>query len=185
MGKILVAGKRLNLGVRGPGEKFSWRETRSSGTGDSHPGQESFSVSGGEDHIPQSLGTKGNQEGWPSWVECRSVGTGDPHSGVDIFPDLSPRAKPYLLWVKVQLGVALPCHGLWSMGRQGTQSPHSRRRIKSGSCRQRELYFLLLWDFASDPTKVKDDTSCLDVSYGLVLAKSLGTSKMVHLGVFI
>ena len=69
MGKILVAGKRLNLGVRGPGEKFSWRETRSSGTGGSHPGQESFSVSGGEAHIPQSLGTKGNQEGWPSWVE--------------------------------------------------------------------------------------------------------------------
>ena len=51
MGKILVAGKRLNLGVRGPGEKPSWRETRSSGTG------------GGEALIPQSLGTKGNQEG--------------------------------------------------------------------------------------------------------------------------
>ena len=71
------------------------------------------------------------------------------------------------------------------MGRQGTQSPHCRRRIKSGSCRQREPYFLLLLDFESDPTKVKDDTSCLDVSYGLVLAKSLGTSKMAHLGVFI
>ena len=41
MGKILVAGKRLNLGVRGPGEKPSWGETRSSGTGGSHPGQES------------------------------------------------------------------------------------------------------------------------------------------------
>ena len=95
MGKILVAGKRLNLGVRGPGEKFSWRETRSSGTGGSHPGQESLSVSGGEAHIPQSLGTKGNQEGWPSWVEYRSGGTGGPHPGVDIFPDLSPRAKPY------------------------------------------------------------------------------------------
>ena len=40
-GKILVAGKRLNLGVRGPGEKPSWGETRSSGTGGSHPGQES------------------------------------------------------------------------------------------------------------------------------------------------
>ena len=76
-GQILVVGKRLNLGVRGPGEKSgAWRETRSSGTGDSHPGQESFSVSGGEDHIPQSLGTKGNQEGWPSWVEYRSGGTG-------------------------------------------------------------------------------------------------------------
>ena len=40
-GKILVAGKRLNLGVRGPGEKPSWGETRSSDTGGSHPGQES------------------------------------------------------------------------------------------------------------------------------------------------
>ena len=28
-------------------------------------------------------------------MEYRSGGTGDPHSGVDIFPDLSPRAKPY------------------------------------------------------------------------------------------
>ena len=49
-----------------------------------------------------------------------------------------------LLWGKVQLGVALPCHGLWSMGTQGTQSTHSRRRIKLGSCKQRELYLLLL-----------------------------------------
>ena len=41
MCRILVAGKRLNLGVRGPGEKPSLGETRSSGTGGSHPGQES------------------------------------------------------------------------------------------------------------------------------------------------
>ena len=41
MSKILLAGKRLILGVRGPGEKPSWGETRSSGTGGSHPGQES------------------------------------------------------------------------------------------------------------------------------------------------
>ena len=40
-GKILVAGKCLNLGVRGPGEKPSLEETRLSGTGGSHPGQES------------------------------------------------------------------------------------------------------------------------------------------------
>ena len=33
--------------------------------------------------------------GGPSWVEYRSGGTGDPHPGMDIFPDLSPRAKPY------------------------------------------------------------------------------------------
>ena len=49
----------------------------------------------GEAHIPQSLGTKGNQEGWPSRVEYRLGGTGGPHPGVDIFLDLSPRAKPY------------------------------------------------------------------------------------------
>ena len=33
--------------------------------------------------------------GGPSWVEYRSGGSGDPHHGMDIFPDLSPRAKPY------------------------------------------------------------------------------------------
>ena len=36
-----------------------------------------------------------------------------------------------------------------------------------------------------NPPKVEGDTSCLNVSYGLVLAKSLGTSKMVDLGVLI
>ena len=45
--------------------------------------------------ISPSTGTEGNQEGWPSWVEYRSGGTGGPHPGVDIFLDLSPRAKPY------------------------------------------------------------------------------------------
>ena len=63
MGKILVAGTRLTLGVRGPGEKPSWGETRSNGTGGSHPGQESGSVCGSKAHIPQSLGTNGIQEG--------------------------------------------------------------------------------------------------------------------------
>ena len=37
MRKILVAGKPLNLGVRGPGEKPSRGETRSSGTWGSQP----------------------------------------------------------------------------------------------------------------------------------------------------
>ena len=41
MGKILVAGNHLTVGVRGPGEKPSWGETRSSGIGGSHRGQES------------------------------------------------------------------------------------------------------------------------------------------------
>ena len=36
--KKQMAGKLLNLGVRGPGEKPSWGETRSSGIGGSHPG---------------------------------------------------------------------------------------------------------------------------------------------------
>ena len=61
--KMLVAGKCSNLGVTGPGEKPSRDETRSSGTNGSHPGQDSWSVSRGDTHIPQSLGTKGNQEG--------------------------------------------------------------------------------------------------------------------------
>ena len=52
-------------------------------------------VPGGEAHILQSLGTKGNQEGWPSWVEYRSGRTCAPHPGGDIFPDLSPRVKSY------------------------------------------------------------------------------------------
>ena len=39
IGKKLGAGERLNLRVRGPGEKPSWGETRSSGTWGSHPGQ--------------------------------------------------------------------------------------------------------------------------------------------------
>ena len=182
MDKIHVSGKRLKLGVRGPGEKPSWGETRAIGTEGSHPGKESWSVSGGEPHIPQSLGTKGNQEGWPSagW-STDQVGPGV-HTFERIF--YRPVSKG-LLWGKVQPGVALPCHGLWSMWRQEAQSPNSTRWIKSGSCKQREPYLLLLWDFASDPTKVKDDTSCPEVSYGLVLAESLGTSKMVHLGVLI
>ena len=113
MGKIVVAGKRLNLGVRGPGEKPSWRETRSSGTGGSYPGQESFSVSGGEAHIPQSLGTKGNQEGWPS---------GGPHPGVDIFPDLSPRAKPYC-GVKCSQGLHFPATDCGAWGDRGHNPP--------------------------------------------------------------
>ena len=57
--------------------------------------------------ISPSTGTEGNQEGWPSWVEYRSGGTGGPHPGVDIFPDLSPRAKPYC-GVKCSQGLHFP-----------------------------------------------------------------------------
>ena len=49
--------------------------------------------------MPQSLGTKGNQEGWPSWVEYRSSG---PHPGVDIFP--GPISKA-LLWLSLTVDV--------------------------------------------------------------------------------
>ena len=94
MGKILVVGKLLNLGIRGPGEKSSWgRQDRVVpwvATLDRSPDQ-----SPGVRPISPSTGTEGNQEGWPSWVEYRSGGTGGPHPGVDIFPDLSPRAKCY------------------------------------------------------------------------------------------
>ena len=58
-------------------------------------GRQDRVVPGGEAHILQSLGTKGNQEGWPSWVEYRSGRTCAPHPGGDIFPDLSPRVKSY------------------------------------------------------------------------------------------
>ena len=116
-------------------------------------------------------------------MEYRSGGTGGPHPGVDIFPDLSPRAKPYC-GVKCSRGLHFPATDCGAWG-QGTQSPHSRRRIKLGSCRRREPYLPLLCDFANVPTKVNGGTSCLNVSYGLELAKSLGTSKMVHFGVLI
>ena len=36
-----------------------------------------------------------------------------------------------------------------------------------------------------NPPTVEGDTSCVNVSYGLVLAKSLGTSEMVDLGLLI
>ena len=57
--------------------------------------------------ISPSTGTKGNQEGWPSWVEYRSGGTGGTHPRVDIFPDLSPRTKPYC-GVKCSQGLHFP-----------------------------------------------------------------------------
>ena len=85
-------------------------------------------------------------------MEYRSGVTGGPHPGLDIFPDLSPRAKPYC-GVKCSQGLHFPATDCGTWG-DGTQSPQG-------------------------------DTSCLNVSYGLVLAKSLGTSKMVDLGVLI
>ena len=44
---------------------------------------------------PSHYELRGTRRGWPFWVEYRSGGTGGPHPGVDIFPDLSPRPKPY------------------------------------------------------------------------------------------
>ena len=129
MGKILVSGKRLNLGVRGPGEKPSWGETWSSDTGGSQPGQGSWSVHGGEAHIPQSLGTKGNLEGWPSWEEYRSGGTGGPHPGVDIFLDLSPRAKPYH-GVKCSEGLRFPATPFIGKQDSSSTSPESNKGMR-------------------------------------------------------
>ena len=44
--------QHMYLGVRGPGEKPTWGETRSSDTRYSHPGQGSSTVSRGEVHYP-------------------------------------------------------------------------------------------------------------------------------------
>ena len=123
MGKILVAGKRLNLGVRGPGEKPSWGETRSSATGGSHPGQESWSVSGGEAHIPQ----------YRNWGEPGGVALlggvqirwdrGSTHwSGYFWWPVSNGQA---LLWGKVKPGVALPCHSFYWEARQQFHIPRT------------------------------------------------------------
>ena len=60
------SGGRETLNYKGKGtsrEALLWGETRLSDTRGSHPEQESSSVFRGEAHIPQSLGTKGNQEG--------------------------------------------------------------------------------------------------------------------------
>ena len=81
-------------------------KTRPSGTGD-------------EAHILQSLGTKGNQERWPSWVEYGSGGTRGPHPGGDIFPHLSPRVKPYC-GVKCSQGLHFPATTF--SGKKGSSS---------------------------------------------------------------
>ena len=72
--------------------------------------------------ISPSTGTEGNQEGWPSWVEYRSGGTGGPHPGVDIFPDLSPRAKPYC-GVKCSQGLHFPATDCGAWGDRGHNPP--------------------------------------------------------------
>jgi len=41
------------------------------------------------------------------WIFFRSGGTGGPHPGMDIFPVLSPRAKPYC-GVKCSQGLHFP-----------------------------------------------------------------------------
>ena len=69
-------------------------------------------------------------------MEYRSGGTGGAHPGVDIFPDLSPRAKPYC-GVKCRQGLHFPATDCAAWGDRG------HRQIKSGSCLQREPYLLL------------------------------------------
>ena len=55
-------------------------------------------------------------------MEYRSGGTGGPHPGVHIFPDLSPRAKPYC-GVKCNQGLNVPARdcGAW---RNKGHNPH-------------------------------------------------------------
>ena len=120
MGKIMLAGKHLNQEdqERSPPGGRQDRVVPGVATLDRSPDQ-----SPGVRPISPSTRTEGNQEGWPSWVEYRSGGTGGPHPGVDIFPDLSPRAKPYLLWVKVQLGLHFPATDCGAWGDRGHNPP--------------------------------------------------------------
>ena len=128
-GQLLVAGKRLTLGVRGPGEKPSWGETWLSDTKGSQPGRGSWSVSGGEAHIPQSLGTKGNQEGWPilSGVQIRCDRGSTPWSGDFSAP--SPKAKPYC-GVKCSEGLYFPATLFIVKQHSGSMSLKSNEGIR-------------------------------------------------------
>ena len=115
-------------------------------------------------------------------MEYRSGGTRGRHPGMDIFPDLSPTAKPYC-GVKCSQELHFPATDCGAWGDR-TQSAHSRRQI-SWALVSRGSSTFCSYETLHVPAKVKDDTSCFNVSYGLVLAKSLGTSNMVHLGVLI
>ena len=55
-------------------------------------------------------------------MEYRSGGTGGPHPGVDIFPDLSPRAKPYC-GVKCSLRLHFPAMDCGALGDRGHNPP--------------------------------------------------------------
>ena len=62
------------------------------------------------------------RRGVPSWVEHRSGVTGCPHSGVDIFPELSPRTKPYC-GVKCSQGLYFPAMDCGVWGDRGHNPP--------------------------------------------------------------
>ena len=70
-------------------------------------------------------------------MEYRLRGTRGPCAGVDIFPDLSPRAKPYC-GLKCSQWLHFPATDCGAWGDRGHNPPHSKRRIKSGPCKQRE-----------------------------------------------
>ena len=100
MGKILVAGKRLQSNRENrEQQKYFWNivlqeksqsgvrklrtlggggETRLSGTGGSHLDRSPCKSLQGWGSYPLYIELRGNQEGWPSWVEYRSGGTGGP-----------------------------------------------------------------------------------------------------------
>ena len=76
-------------------------------------------------------------------MEYRSGVTGGPHPEVDIFPDLSPRAKPYY-GVKYSQGLHFPATDCGAWGDRGHNPPHSRRRIKLDSCKLKVTLVVLM-----------------------------------------
>jgi len=66
---------------------------------------------------PSHWELRGTRRG-ASWVEYRSGGTGGPHPGMDIFPVLSPRAKPYCV-AKCSQGLHFPATIVyWKAGKE-------------------------------------------------------------------
>ena len=57
-------------------------------------------------------------------MEYRSGVTGGPHPGLDIFPDLSPRAKPYC-GVKCSQGLHFPATLFIFIGKTGDLHPRN------------------------------------------------------------
>ena len=91
----------------------SWAESRSGGTGSSHPGLNGPELS--------PVGTKGTRRGCPTWGEYRSGGTGGTLPGMDTFLDLSSKG------VKCSRGLHFPSTNLYSWK---NSSPDIKRLTK-------------------------------------------------------